>query len=181
MIMWWSGSQIITILFSNAFTAVKILTFFVLIFQPGVTTCYVASPRDLGAQTEVQIRMWPLEYPCVFPIVQFPDWKTSESMPENAERALKTTAVCTNALCVTIHADNINKNSLNHSRWFRDTAHTFKGTYCVKYKMWHAVSNHRKPFKLHPQFEKTNHCVYINLVTTEFRNVLLAFLFKRLY
>jgi len=52
--------------------------------------------HDLGAQTEVQIRMWPLEYPCVFPIVQFPDRKTSESMPKNA---VKTTAACTNPLC----------------------------------------------------------------------------------
>ncbi len=43
------------------------------IFQPGVTTCYVVSPHNLRAQTEVQIRIWPLEYPCVFSIVQFPD------------------------------------------------------------------------------------------------------------
>lgn len=92
------------------------------ILQPGVNTCYPASPRDIGAQTEVQIRMWPLEYPCVFPIVQFPDRKTSESMPENAVRAVKTTAACTNTLCVMIHADN-NRNSLNRSRWFTETQH----------------------------------------------------------
>lgn len=123
--MWSPVSQTAIVLFSKTITYFQNSHgfFFVFILQPGATVCYPASPLDLGAQTEVQIRMWPLEYPCVFPIVQFPDRKISESMPENAVRAMKTTAACTNTLCVTIHADNDNRNSLICSRWFTEAQH----------------------------------------------------------